>query len=67
MFCAETIGKGGFQKMEEEEKTIFENIVLLIEFVNTLGSSKSPTHSHDNIKIVEGNKTWLEVKSSRTI
>lgn len=37
MFCSEIIGKGGFQKMQEEVKTIFENIDLLIEFDNTYG------------------------------
>lgn len=62
---------GKFNK--EEHRTIFdldknesviENIDLLIEFDNTLGSSKSPTHSHDNIKIVEENKTWFQAKIS---
>ena len=58
---------------KEEHKTIFdldnnksviENIDLLIEFDNTFGSSKSPTHSHDNIKIAEENKTWFQAKIS---
>lgn len=56
---------------KDEHKTIFdldknesvlENIELLISFDNTTGSSKSPTHTHDNIKIIEGNKTWIEAK-----
>ena len=50
---------------KEEQKTIFdldnnksviENIDLLIEFDNTFGSSKSPTHSQYNIKIAAENK-----------
>lgn len=48
----------------DKNKSVIENINLLIEFDNTLGSSKSPTHSHDNIKIVEGNKTWFQAKIS---
>lgn len=56
---------------KDEHKTIFdldknesvlENPELLISFDNTTGSSKFPTHTHDNIKIIEGSKTWIEAK-----
>lgn len=56
---------------KEEDRTIFDldknesvldNPELLISFDNTTGSSKFPTHTHDNIKIIEGSKTWIEAR-----
>ena len=58
---------------KEEHKTIFDldknqsvldNIELLISFDNTTAASKFPTHTHDNIKITEGSKTWIEARIS---
>lgn len=58
---------------KEEHKTIFDldknqsvldNLELLISFDNITASSKFPTHTHDNIKITEGNKTWVEARIS---
>lgn len=57
----------------EENKTIFDldknqsvldNLELLISFDNIKASSKFPTHTHDNIKITEGSKTWIEARIS---
>jgi hypothetical protein len=56
---------------KEEHKTIFDldknqsvldNLELLISFDNTTAASKFPTHTHDNIKIIEGSKTWIEAR-----
>lgn len=58
---------------KEEHKTIFDldknqsvldNLELLINFDNITASSKFPTHTHDNIKITEGSKTWIEARIS---
>lgn len=58
---------------KEEHKTIFDldknqsildNLELLISFDNITTSSKFPTHTHDNIKITEGSKTWVEARIS---
>lgn len=58
---------------KEEHKTIFDldgnqsvldNLELLISFDNTKASSKFPTHTHDNIKITKGSKTWIEARIS---
>ena len=58
---------------KEEDKTIFDldknqsvldNLELLISFDNITASSKFPTHTHDNIKITEGSKTWVEARIS---
>jgi hypothetical protein len=58
---------------KEEHKTIFDldknqsvldNLELLISFDNITASSKFPTHTHDNIKIFEGSKTWIEARIS---
>lgn len=58
---------------KEEDKTIFDldknqsvldNLELLINFDNITASSKFPTHTHDNIKITEGSKTWIEARIS---
>lgn len=58
---------------KEEHKTIFDldknqsvldNLELLISFDNITASSKFPTHTHDNIKITEGSKTWIEARIS---
>lgn len=56
---------------KEENRTIFDldknesvldNPELLIRFDNTIGSSKFPAHTHDNINIVEESKTWIEAR-----
>ncbi|WP_396143754.1 nucleotidyl transferase AbiEii/AbiGii toxin family protein [Flavobacterium sp.] len=58
---------------KEDHKTIFDldknqsvldNLELLISFDNITASSKFPTHTHDNIKIFEGSKTWIEARIS---
>lgn len=58
---------------KEEHKTIFDldknqsvldNLELLISFDNITASSKFPTHTHDNIKITKGSKTWSEARIS---
>lgn len=58
---------------KEDHKTIFDldknqsvldNPELLISFDNTRAASKFPTHTHDNIKITEGSKTWSEARIS---
>jgi hypothetical protein len=58
---------------KEDHKTIFDldknqsvldNLELLISFDNIAASSKFPTHTHDNIKIFEGSKTWIEARIS---
>jgi predicted nucleotidyltransferase component of viral defense system len=58
---------------KEEHKTIFDldknqsvldNLELLISFDNTTAASKFPTHTHDNIKITKGSKTWSEARIS---
>lgn len=58
---------------KEEHKTIFDldknqsvldNPELLISFDNTTATSKFPTHTHDNIKITKGSKTWSEARIS---
>jgi hypothetical protein len=43
----------------DKNKSVIDNIELLIEFDSTLGTSKFPTHTHDNIKIIEGAKSWI--------
>lgn len=57
----------------EEDKTIFDlnkNLSpiefpeLLLQFDNSTGTRNLPMHSHDNISIIEGNKTWIESKIS---
>lgn len=56
---------------KEQHKTIFDldknesvvdNISLLIRFDNATNSSKFPTHTHDTIRIIPGNRTWIEAK-----
>lgn len=56
---------------KEEHKTIFDldknesvidNLELLISFENTAAAAKFPTHTHDNIKIIEGSKTWIAAR-----
>lgn len=58
---------------KEEHKTIFDldknqsvldNLELLISFDNITVSSKFPTHTHDNIKITEASKTWIQARIS---
>lgn len=58
---------------KEEHKTIFDldenqsvinNLELLISFDNITASSKFPTHTHDNIKITEASKTWIQARIS---
>lgn len=58
---------------KEEHRTIFDldknesvldNPELLIRFDNTVGSSKFPAHTHDNINIVKESKTWIEARIS---
>jgi len=48
----------------DENQTVLDNLELLIRFDNITASSKFPTHTHDNIKITEGSKTWVESKIS---
>ena len=58
---------------EEKDKTIFdlnenkspiEFPELLLNFDNISSRKNLPMHSHDNINIIEGNKTWIECKIS---
>lgn len=48
----------------DENQSVLDNLELLISFDNITASSKFPTHTHDNIKITEGSKTWLEARIS---
>ena len=58
---------------KEEDKTIFdlnqnkspiEYPELLLNFDNISSRVNMPMHSHDNINIVDGNKSWIESKIS---
>lgn len=69
----ESLKKKAEKFNKEEYKTIFDlddnqsvldNLELLIRFDNITASSKFPTHTHDNIKISVGSKTWIEAKIS---
>ncbi|QOW09932.1 hypothetical protein Q73A0000_05935 [Kaistella flava (ex Peng et al. 2021)] len=47
------------------EKHVLEHPDLLLEFDEPQNSkSHRPTHSHDRIDIVEGGKSWIEVRLS---
>lgn len=48
----------------DENQSVLDNLELLISFDNITASSKFPTHTHDNIKIFEGSKTWIEARIS---
>lgn len=48
----------------DENQSVLDNLELLISFDNITASSKFPTHTHDNIKIMEGSKTWVEARIS---
>jgi hypothetical protein len=48
----------------DKNQSVLDNIELLISFDNTTAASKFPTHTHDNIKITEGSKTWIEARIS---
>jgi hypothetical protein len=48
----------------DENQSVLDNLELLISFDNITASSKFPTHTHDNIKITEGSKTWIEARIS---
>lgn len=48
----------------DENQSVLDNLELLISFDNITSSSKFPTHTHDNIKIIEGSKTWVEARIS---
>ena len=58
---------------KEEDRTIFdlnknqspiEFPELLLQFDKNTTSRNLPMHSHNNINIIEGNKTWIESKIS---
>ena len=58
---------------KEEDRTIFdlnknqspiEFPELLLQFDKNTTLRNLPVHSHDNISIIEGNKTWIESKLS---
>lgn len=58
---------------KEEHKTIFDlnknktpidYPELLLKFDSASGSAKFPMHTHDNINIIDGNKTWISTKIS---
>ena len=48
----------------DQNQSVLDNLELLISFDNITASSKFPTHTHDNIKIMEGSKTWVEARIS---
>lgn len=48
----------------DENQSVLDNLELLISFDNITASSKFPTHTHDNIKITESSKPWLEARIS---
>lgn len=48
----------------DKNKSVIDNLELLLEFDNSVGSSKFPSHSHNNIKINKGNKSWIETRIS---
>ncbi|MFI0425325.1 MAG: nucleotidyl transferase AbiEii/AbiGii toxin family protein [Flavobacterium sp.] len=48
----------------DENQSVLDNLELLISFDNITASSKFPTHTHDNIKTIEGSKTWVEARIS---
>ncbi len=48
----------------DENQSVLDNLELLISFDNITASSKFPTHTHDNIKITAGSKTWIEARIS---
>jgi len=58
---------------KEEDRTIFDLNKnkspidfpeLLLQFDNITSSRSLPMHTHDNINIIDGNKTWIESKIS---
>ena len=58
---------------KEEHRTIFDlnknntpidNPELLLKFDTNSDYSKFPSHTNDNIQIIEGSKTWIEAKIS---
>lgn len=58
---------------KEEDKTIFDlsknktpidNPELLLKFDDNSDYSKFPSHTNDTIQIIDGSKTWIEVKIS---
>jgi hypothetical protein len=46
----------------DKNESVLDNPALLISFDNTISTSKFPTHTHDNIKIITGSKTWIEAR-----
>lgn len=63
---AEKFNKGEHKTIFDLDKnqSVLDNLELLISFDNITASSKFPTHTHDNIKIFEGSKTWTEARIS---
>ncbi len=48
----------------DKNESVLGNPELLIRFDNTVGSSKFPAHTNDNINIVKESKTWIEARIS---
>lgn len=46
----------------DNNESVLDNLELLIRFDDTRGRSKFPSHTHDNINIIEGSKSWIEAR-----